>query len=90
MDLLHKGVYGFAMGVVADRLARPVPVWVQARRERSDPKLEAKTHGLHGRSYQRTALCGASLGLASNPPDTMPRDTLHSTALPWAVTDVEL
>jgi hypothetical protein len=36
-DLLHKGVYGFVTGVVADRLARPEPVWVQARRDRSDP-----------------------------------------------------
>lgn len=37
IDLLHKGIYGFATGVVADRLARPEPVWVQARRDRSDP-----------------------------------------------------
>lgn len=36
IDLLHKGVYGFVTGVVADRLARPEPVWVQARRDRSD------------------------------------------------------
>ena len=36
-DLLHKGIYGFATGVVADRLARPEPVWVQARRDRADP-----------------------------------------------------
>jgi len=37
IDLLHKGIYGFTTGVVADRLARPEPVWVQARRDRSDP-----------------------------------------------------
>jgi hypothetical protein len=37
IDLLHKAIYGFATGVVADRLARPEPVWVQARRDRSDP-----------------------------------------------------
>ena len=37
IDLLHKGVYGFTTGVVADRLALPEPVWVQARRDRSDP-----------------------------------------------------
>jgi len=36
-DLLHKGIYGFATGVVADRLARPEPVWVQAGRDRADP-----------------------------------------------------
>jgi hypothetical protein len=30
IDLLHKGIYGLATGVVADRLARPEPVWVQA------------------------------------------------------------
>ena len=37
IDLLHKAIYGFVTGVVADRLARPQPVWVQARRDRSDP-----------------------------------------------------
>ncbi len=37
IDLLHKSIYGFVTGVVADRLARPVPVWVQARQDRSDP-----------------------------------------------------
>ena len=37
IDLVHKGIYGFTTGVVADRLARPEPVWVQARRDRSDP-----------------------------------------------------
>ena len=37
IDLLHKGIYGFVTGVVADRLARPEPVWGQARRDRSDP-----------------------------------------------------
>jgi hypothetical protein len=37
IDLLHKGIYGFTTGVVADRLARPGPVWVQACRDRSDP-----------------------------------------------------
>jgi hypothetical protein len=34
---LHKGLYGFATGVVADRLAQPEPVWVQTRRDRSNP-----------------------------------------------------
>jgi hypothetical protein len=37
IDLLHKGVYGFVTGLVADRLAGPEPVWIQARRDRSDP-----------------------------------------------------
>jgi hypothetical protein len=37
IDLLHKGIYGFATGVVADRLAQPEPVWVQTRRDRSNP-----------------------------------------------------
>jgi hypothetical protein len=37
IDLLHKSLYGFVTGAVADRLARPEPVWVQARRDRSDP-----------------------------------------------------
>ena len=37
IDLLHKGIYGFVTGLVADRLARPEPVWVQARRDHSDP-----------------------------------------------------
>jgi hypothetical protein len=37
IDLLHKSIYGFVTGLVADRLARPVPVWNQARRDRSDP-----------------------------------------------------
>jgi hypothetical protein len=37
IDLLHKGIDGFTTGVVADRLARPEPVWVQARRDPSDP-----------------------------------------------------
>jgi hypothetical protein len=31
IDLFHKGIYGFVTGLVADRLARPEPVWVQAR-----------------------------------------------------------
>jgi hypothetical protein len=39
IDLLHKSVYGFVTGVVADRLVGPVPVWNQARRDRSDPLL---------------------------------------------------
>src|ERR671912_421986 len=34
IDLLHKGIYGFTTGVVADRLARPEPVWVQTRPDR--------------------------------------------------------
>jgi hypothetical protein len=37
IDLLHKPSYGFTTGVVADRLARPQPVWVQTRPDRSDP-----------------------------------------------------
>jgi hypothetical protein len=37
IDLLHKGVYGFVTGLVADRLAQPEPMWIQSRRDRSDP-----------------------------------------------------
>ena len=37
IDLLHKSLYGFVTGAVADRLARPEPAWAQARRDRSDP-----------------------------------------------------
>ena len=37
VDLLHKSVYGFVTGLVADLLARPVPVWRQARRDPADP-----------------------------------------------------
>ena len=38
IDLLQKGIYGFVTGVVADRLAHPEPVWVQVRRDGSDPR----------------------------------------------------
>jgi hypothetical protein len=37
VDLLHKSVYGFVTGLVADLLARPVPVWRQARQDPGDP-----------------------------------------------------
>ena len=47
IDLLHKGVYGFATGVVADRLARPEPVWVQAAATAPTPSTigEASVEG---------------------------------------------